>query len=113
MDSYLGALSFSAAGGPKTLEDGVNDWVLVAVVAVAVGVGSLAAGLAGEGWEEVKREVEMDDAMRKMEEIYKKDGDEGGEGENGAAGEEDGWLKVPWGDDWAEVKVKIMKVVDR
>ena len=57
LDSYLGKLSFDAAGGPDALQESVDDWVLVAVVAVAVGVGSLAAGLAGEGWEEVKKEV--------------------------------------------------------
>ncbi|GMI31936.1 hypothetical protein TrRE_jg4234 [Triparma retinervis] len=61
LDSYLGTLGFSIAGGGS---GEVDDWVVVGVLSAAVGVGALATTLASEGWEEVKMEMEMEELGR-------------------------------------------------
>jgi len=61
LDSYLGTLGFSLAGGGG---GEVDDWVIILVLSAAVGVGALATTLAQEGWEEVKVEIEMEEMER-------------------------------------------------
>ena len=80
LDSYLGTLGFSIAGGGS---GEVDDWVVVGVLSAAVGVGALATTLASEGWEEVKMEMEMEELGRIKE-----------------GGTEEAEEKVRWTDGW-------------
>ncbi|GMH59143.1 hypothetical protein TrLO_g15020 [Triparma laevis f. longispina] len=102
LDAYLGKLSFEITGGADSLRESVDDWVLVAVVAVAVGVGALASNMVGEGWEEVKSEIEAEERRKKLD----PDPDPN----------DDDWLakfRLPWADEWEAAEEKIMKVVQR